>query len=281
MFFNDLAPPQGNEAHLALATRLRDAVRQRWQGSAKAPSMAKWAKEFAKLERQQNFSRILSVFEWYLDHMGDEFVPVVKSASSFYTKWEALVAAYDRDPKNTPVSPLARKIVTKLDEQGLVWPKGARERLPHAVDNWLNWVAETKSRVDQWQAVELPAMWEKYGYHIRAGDGPRPMWSIMYARLIHANRAVPEVHHALAKPEAFVLLWFRQYHRKVSGWADWSGRFENPHFGDLKKLSSYARRANQFDHLIALLTEQGETPQPPTKADLAKYNATKRPLPKA
>ena len=107
------------------------------------------------------------------------------------------------------------------------------------------------------------------------------MWSIMYARLIYANRAVPEVHHALAKPEAFVLLWFRQYHRKVAAWADWSGHFENPHFGDLKKLSNYARRANQFDHLIAFLTKQDELPEPPTEADLSKYNATKRPLPKA
>lgn len=280
MFFNDLAPPQGNEAHLALATRLRDAVRQRWQGSAKAPSLAKWAKDFAKLERQQNFSRILAVFEWYLDHMGDEFVPVVKSASSFYTKWDALVAAYDRDPKNTPVSPLAMKIVTKLDDQGHTWPKGARERLPHAVDKWLDWVEETKSRVSEWQAVELPAMWDKYGYHVSSAI-VRPMWALMYGRLIHANRAVAEVHHALAKPEAFVLLWFRQYHRKVSGWADWSGRFENPSLTDLKKLPNYARKANAFDHLIEQLTTNEDTPQPPTMADLARYNATKRPLPKA
>lgn len=280
MFFNDLAPPQGNEAHLALATRLRDAVRQRWQGSAKAPSLAKWAKDFAKLERQQNFSRILAVFEWYLDHMGDEFVPVVKSASSFYAKWDGLVAAYDRDPKNTPVSPLAMKIVTKLDEQGHTWPKGARERLPHAVDKWLDWVEETKSRVSEWQAVELPAMWDKYGYHVSSAI-VRPMWALMYGRLIHANRAVAEVHHALAKPEAFVLLWFRQYHRKVSGWADWSGRFENPSLTDLKKLPNYARKANAFDHLIEQLTTNEDTPQPPTRADLARYNATKRPLPKA
>lgn len=95
---------------------------------------SKWADEFRMLRETVNNDRIRvdNALEWYLDHIGDKYVPVALCARTFRDKFFKIESQMEKDTATTmatvTVSPEAQAIADRLTGQSL-WPKVSKQEV--------------------------------------------------------------------------------------------------------------------------------------------------------
>lgn len=190
--------PRYEERHVTWATALRDALHKKQIMIGKKISIRKWASEFATLERDlRDQERILTTLEWYVQHIGDEYVPEAHSGKGFRIKFSKIESAYQKHLKRNPVAKETAmgKLVTRSLSR-FHWPKGSDKHLPAIVEmsiqnhaNFLRKLLEVKSRVDD----------------------PR------------LKGFIDVVKSQIGFPQQFIERWFTNVFKSVKEWKQWSG----------------------------------------------------------
>ncbi len=153
-----------------------------------------WATHFERLRRLDEVSEtdIRAVLGWYCQNIGGEFVPEAYAGESFRKKFPAIQAAMKRRGEVVgEVSMEAVGLAERLEPMG--WPAGSGQRLAGAIHTSL-------IEYTMWRAVAVGCLQGRGGF---------------------ADHVV----NMLPQPGAFVEQWFRDIHRRVSGWQKWDGQF--------------------------------------------------------
>jgi hypothetical protein len=182
-----------------------------------------WAVEFRRLHDSfqptgaEAAGRLTTVLSWYVEHIGEQYVPQAFSAESFRVKFDAIEEAMKRHTRDNPdVVPGADAL--EISERLLMrgWPKGAEAHVPAVVQMCLDFMNSWTDRL----------------YRVDTGN----------ARL---DRFAQELRrHDLGDPYHYTENWMGGVHRQVRKWADWSGRLTNFVIGpDSKKFNQDGRAA--------------------------------------
>ena len=86
------------DKYLALATKLSEIIQTKKNIKHTKSQIQAWAKQFARLERENKvqYERQMAAMRWYEEHIGEPYVPVIESGSSFREKFINLEAAITR-----------------------------------------------------------------------------------------------------------------------------------------------------------------------------------------
>ncbi len=151
---------------------------------------------------------IRQVMEWYVAHMGEEYVPEVYSGEAFRRKFAAIESRVGRDlVGNVVVGQDAQGIAMRLTAIG--WPAGCREHIPAATQVCLaaytEWFVKrdafiTKLSQDNF-TFDRVAEWAR---HLKLGR--------------HLQQTMPSATH-------FVQQWMEGVYARVKGWDGWNGDF--------------------------------------------------------
>lgn len=166
--------------------------------------MSKWALSFAKLRTIDHIpqDRVEAVLLWYIDHIGEKFIPLALCANTFRAKFFNLERAYKRwleDNPQTVIAADARHTATRLGRRH--WPRASRGQLPEVCQQSLDNYRGFLLRAKQFAApATLPRnerkLTEAFAAHIR----PR-----------------------LNDPAHFVENWFLAVNDQVANWDAWTG----------------------------------------------------------
>jgi hypothetical protein len=215
--------------------QLRKAVRQ--VRPAIAPNVDKWAGEIGVLTRRHGIAAVQTLLDWYVQHIGQDWVPVAHSAKAFKSKFEAIGEARTRIERDAPLpsTPAGVRIHKRL--KTMHWSKGSDERLPQAVERhlvfWNNWLANAKKI-----AADMTAQSDML---------PDGLQRAQMARKAHRVSAAVET---FGTPSGFVLLYFQRYNKRISGWDDWSGVLPEPNLECLCDHHSWNTRQQGFKELL-------------------------------
>ena len=167
------------------------------------PDLRKWSAEFRTLRQSGTDAR--PVLKWYCAHIGEQFVPDVRSASGFRKRFFAL----ERAMKNAPDAPKIKiddEVKEFVDERlsDVEWPKGSYHKLYAAVQE--SWDAHSELMA---AAETHVASWK---------DKPEQDWpdTVTLAMDMLADHG---------ESYTFMLHWFDWIHRRVRSWSDWNGSF--------------------------------------------------------
>lgn len=136
----------------ATATRLRSEICKA-QARTIPYSRTRWADEIRKLRESLSDgaeSRITQVLDWYVRHIGKEYIPVAFSAEAFRRKFDQIEAAAKRAEARTPTATItdeARSIVKRLTMKQ--WPTGSGADLATVVQLSLNNYRDFLTKVRQ------------------------------------------------------------------------------------------------------------------------------------
>ena len=95
------------DKYLALATKLSEIIQTKKNIKHTKSQIQAWAKEFAGLERvnKVQYERQMTAMRWYEEHIGEPYVPVIESGSSFRKKFinleEAIVRSENSNTQKT------------------------------------------------------------------------------------------------------------------------------------------------------------------------------------
>ena len=86
------------DKYLALATKLSEIIQTKKNIKHTKSQIQAWAKQFARLERENKvqYERQMTAMRWYEEHIGEPYVPVIESGSSFRKKFIKLEEAITR-----------------------------------------------------------------------------------------------------------------------------------------------------------------------------------------
>ena len=86
------------DKYLALATKLSEIIQTKKNIKHTKSQIQAWSKEFARLERKNKvqYERQMAAMQWYEEHIGDPYTPVIESGTSFRNKFIKLEAAIVR-----------------------------------------------------------------------------------------------------------------------------------------------------------------------------------------
>ena len=86
------------DKYLALATKLSEIIQTKKNVKHTKSQIQAWTKQFARLERENKvqYERQMAAMRWYEEHIGEPYVPVIQSGSSFREKFMNLEAAITR-----------------------------------------------------------------------------------------------------------------------------------------------------------------------------------------
>lgn len=249
MGFVDMPKPNISPFNLKCSHRLADVVRK--QRKVMRPIYPKvWARDFAKLRSVDGLKKkhIRKVLDWYLLHLGEEYIPQAYSAKGFREKFEAIERAMLRDQKRNPqltISDLAKEIAGNC--RNVNWPKGSDAKLPIAVQLSLdNFVKLHKAHSEYGKELE------KLSRNKSANISLCSFWMTMST----------ELHNA----KSFIMRWFTIYiHKRRAKWKDWNGdlvkdafskdhpffqeigkKLSNDFSGSLQHWKTYMERINEF-----------------------------------
>lgn len=153
-----------------------------------------WATHFERLRRLDEVpeDEIRAVLDWYCQNIGGEFVPEAYAGESFRKKFPAIQAAMKRRGEVVGnICEGALVLAGRLEPMG--WPAGSGERLAAAIHTSL-------IEYTMWRVVAVGCLQGRGGFADHVVD-------------------------MLPQPVAFVEQWFRDLHRRVSGWKKWDGHF--------------------------------------------------------
>lgn len=128
---DDRAKEQIEQLHQALVAK------KMWKPS----SMLDGVRHIGQLYKKHTKEKVDKVLSWYCIHAGEEFVPRACTPRTFYTKYDAIVQAMERNPEETEegVSEEAKRTVAQLTAI-YTWPVEIEANLPAIVqkslDNW-------------------------------------------------------------------------------------------------------------------------------------------------
>ena len=86
------------DKYLALATKLSEIIQTKKYIKHTKSQIQAWAKQFARLERENKvqYERQMTAMRWYEEHIGEPYVPVIESGTSFRKKFIKLEEAITR-----------------------------------------------------------------------------------------------------------------------------------------------------------------------------------------
>src|SRR5690349_18182499 len=70
---------------------------QKYQPHKRKFQLAKWKDEFSKLTNEVSQETISRILDWYISHIGEEFVPEAFSGKSFRIKFHQLLKLANED----------------------------------------------------------------------------------------------------------------------------------------------------------------------------------------
>jgi hypothetical protein len=188
------------------ASELNNAIKQK--GRLLAPySLKAWANEFRILRQHldQDELRLLDVLDWYRANFGKAYVPRAYSAKSFRDKFLAIEDAMKRAAKRTPtsatISPAAKSIAKRLTDS-LLWPKGAAETLPAAIQQAIETIGDLRDRISGELTKEAVNFRKTKSYRERVLEH---LYTTLTTSLIDN--------------------WFRDVHRQLTKWEAWDGNW--------------------------------------------------------
>lgn len=175
------------------------------------PNLNKWNEEFRKLNRIDTIPKkqIKQVLDWLIKNYGNEFVPVVYSASTFREKFHRIEDAMNRNSK-TPIqtkieiTPETKWVLDHLNP--LHWPHGSATQLPQVVAQSFSCALklfEFKKRV----LASTPSQ-------NKARSTGKHQNELLLFHFIASK---------LTSPEDFVRRWWESVNKSVNEWEDWSG----------------------------------------------------------
>lgn len=234
------------------STALKDQVIKRGLVQGRKISPKKWVDEFRLLRAEVgDNTRIDKVMEWYLNHIGDQFVPEAFSGKAFRAKFLQIERAMKKDEKRNPNIPIEDSSKELIKWVGrLHWRNGSEKQLPIVVqlslNNWQQFsttvtklyrVLEQKHHTHQ---KRLPAAIatvkgsarNRAIAELRAQTG----YSIEQAAVYQFIKAV--VIPNLGSKQHFIENWMKKVWHDVKKWKKWSGDLTQFTFAPDHKLFS-------------------------------------------
>jgi hypothetical protein len=92
---------QRNKLYLPIAKKLFDAIQESKNIKLSSEKPKQWSDDIRKLAERNNIhiKRINKAMSWYKEHIGDDYVPVIESGSSFREKFTKLEDAIKRSKR--------------------------------------------------------------------------------------------------------------------------------------------------------------------------------------
>jgi len=190
-----------------LATFLRSKLSKKRKLIGNSSVLKNWANSFRLLRKEVGEEDLIEVLEWYCSHVGEEFVPVAYSASSFRNKFVRIQDAMNRSRKRKQskpsfsFSPKERKEITHILtylSSTLNWPKDSSKELPFLIEEAFFIYRNFRTKL--------------YKMKIGLVRCPAPK-----------KRIVQIIYDLLPSTSSFVREWCEQGHSRIANWDEWSG----------------------------------------------------------
>ena len=96
-----------SKKYLPLAEQLSEIIRTKKNVKTTAQQLSSWANEIRILVESNgvDYDRIQTVLDWYADHIGEEYIPVIESGNSLRHKFLRLEDAMKRENRNQKSPP--------------------------------------------------------------------------------------------------------------------------------------------------------------------------------
>lgn len=132
-------PPKEQNQFIPLAQNLAEIIQTKKNIKHPPKQISSWACEFQRLEKTNGVSvqRMQTCLDWYADHIGEPFTPVIESGRSFRDKFMRLEDAIERSKRPSPPP----------KQQGITQGSGLRVAVPLKKGKEYNW--DTK----EWEDV--------------------------------------------------------------------------------------------------------------------------------
>lgn len=132
-------PPKEQNQFIPLAQNLADIIQTKKKIRHTPKQISSWACEFQRLEKSGGVSvqRMQTCLDWYAEHIGEPFTPVIESGRSFRDKFLRLEDAVERSKRPSPPP----------KQQGVTQGSGLRVAVPLKKGKEYNWDTE------QWEDV--------------------------------------------------------------------------------------------------------------------------------
>lgn len=132
-------PPKEQNQFIPLAQNLADIIQTKKNIKHPPKQISSWACEFQRLEKTNGVSvqRMQSCLNWYAEHIGEPYTPVIESGKSFRDKFLRLEDAVQRSKQTYPAP----------KQQGVTQGSGLRVAVPLKKGKEYNW--DTK----EWEDV--------------------------------------------------------------------------------------------------------------------------------
>lgn len=132
-------PPKEQNQFIPLAQNLAEIIQTKKNIKHPPKQISSWACEFQRLEKTNGVSiqRMQTCLDWYAEHIGEPFTPVIESGRSFRDKFMRLEDAVQRSKQTYPAP----------KQQGVTQGSGLRVAVPLKKGKEYNW--DTK----EWEDV--------------------------------------------------------------------------------------------------------------------------------
>lgn len=198
-------------------------------------STKRWANEFAKLRDKDGIENetISSVLNWYIENIGEKYIPQAYSAKAFRSKFPRLA---ERAEKTKPVvvceevKELARQLQMYHE-----WPKGTKGDVPEALqicyNNYIIFWDKLKSNIKKLNKTNFPKTKKSQRDRLRS----------YYQYLLKA----------MPNNLKFAEQWMMHVNAMICGWDKWQG--------ELKSMAWNGNMTNKRFNAFALSFDWGDT----------------------
>lgn len=201
------------------ARRLHAALSARRLLKSRKSNLIAWANTFADLLTELGADEVRPVFEWYLEHMGEEYVPEADSARGFADKFGRIKRQMERRSRAAPCRPalpdhvvgsndmtdedraLVAKIVRRVCNQ-YTWPFGLESEVPELVERSYAAAKELFDRLEP-----LAKLGRKWPFPRMGG----PLWK--------ASRGADVFTAYCGGPADLLERWLEQLHARTLRWS--------------------------------------------------------------
>ncbi len=213
-------------------------------------NLSKWYQSFRLLKNQdkQTEQQITKALDFFVEHMDDEYVPVILNARQFRDKFSQIVKMMDNDLTSVQLSKDGQKLLESLS--GLSWPKGTSDQLPAIIQKSLNNYIVFKKKIDDLaDAISVTKKEVKDDQYYKD--------QAVY-RFVQALRAT-----YLTSPLIVIHAWMLGVHTSIN-WDGWAGSLYRMEFReDSKRLEKightwaqeYCHDTKRWDWLMEHLKE--------------------------
>lgn len=245
--------PDRQPTELLMAVKLANAIKAKKLNRYQI-RLELWAVEFKRLLAKRDRSEVWKVLDWYIDNLGQEYVPDAFSAESFRKKYERIEVSMCSDPDAVEVSKEGESILNLLKQTW--WPKGADIELPVVVQKsfgnyskFLDSLKKLKAFVNERQA--------------KCPDEEDKM-AVKYRRLhLFLNHLFTT--GKVQNPIPFVTNWFLMINNSVVSWPAWEGglgryiwKATSPRFQQIARnwSAEWARDSRLWDMVEEMLKDK-------------------------